>query len=141
MNLCFFLQVIAVRLLTSQCLWLCPVKKNRLSDGFIWFCEGMSTGSSSRLTRAREVAEILIHNSAHNSTQSLTHYQSINTAPNMNLNDSLLNNSEYLCETLAAGSTRDGRISAVRRFFCLFVTFDVLFTTLLWILCFVVNMT
>lgn len=98
----------------------------------------MSTGNNSRVTRAREVAEILIRSSAHNSTQSLTRYQSPNIMPIVNLNDSLLNNSEYLQETLAAGSTRDGRMSAVRRFFCLFVTFDLLFTTLLWILCFVV---
>jgi hypothetical protein len=39
---------------------------------------------------------------------------------------------------LAAGSPRDGRISAVRRFFCLFVTFDFLFTALMWIICLVV---
>jgi len=97
----------------------------------------MSAGNNRRISQAREVAEIVIRNSAHNSTQSLTRYQSANTMANINLNDSLLNNSDYLHETLAAGSARDGRMSAVRRFFCLFVTFDLLFTTLLWILCFV----
>uniref|UniRef100_A0A2P2I6W5 StAR-related lipid transfer protein 3-like n=1 Tax=Hirondellea gigas TaxID=1518452 RepID=A0A2P2I6W5_9CRUS len=33
----------------------------------------------------------------------------------------------------------DGRMSAVRRFFCLFVTFDLLFTALFWIICVLIN--
>ena len=35
----------------------------------------------------------------------------------------------------------DGRMSAVRRFFCLFVTFDFLFTGLFWIICVLVSST
>ena len=94
-----------------------------------------------RSSQAREVAEILISNSAdysgHNS--SMTRHHTISNMP-VNLHDSLLHNEEYLHETLAAGAARDGRISAVRRFFCLFVTFDLLFTTLMWIICVVVSL-
>lgn len=32
----------------------------------------------------------------------------------------------------------DGRMSVVRRFFCLFVTFDLVFVSLLWLICIVV---
>ena len=99
----------------------------------------MSSGSrdNQRTNQAREVAEILIQNTGDNYSQSLTRYNSINTMP-ISLHESLLQNGEYLHETLAAGSSRGGRISAVRRFFCLFVTFDLLFTTLIWIMRFVV---
>lgn len=37
------------------------------------------------------------------------------------------------------GFRHEGRMSAVRRFFCLFVTFDVLFIGFLWIISIVVN--
>jgi Flp pilus assembly protein TadB len=97
----------------------------------------MSKESRNRSDQAREVAEIFISNSADHSSQSLTRHNTINTMPNY-FHDSLYHNEDYLRETLAAGSPRDGRISAVRRFFCLFVTFDFLFTTLMWIICLVV---
>ena len=93
---------------------------------------------SQRSDQAREVAEILISNSADHSSQSLSRYHTINNMP-VNMHDSLYHNEDYLRETLAAGTPREGRISAVRRFFCLFVTFDFLFTTLLWIICLVVR--
>lgn len=98
----------------------------------------MSKNSKDRSDQAREVAEILISNSADHSSQSLTRYHMINNMPTV-LHDSLYHNEDYLRETLAAGSPREGRISAVRRFFCLFVTFDFLFTALLWIICLVVS--
>lgn len=98
----------------------------------------MSKASRDRSDQAREVAEILISNSADHSSQSLTRYHTINTMP-VNIHDSLYHNEDYLRETLSAGSQREGRISAVRRFFCLFVTFDFLFTTLMWIICLVVS--
>ncbi|XP_067632846.1 steroidogenic acute regulatory protein-like isoform X3 [Eurosta solidaginis] len=34
---------------------------------------------------------------------------------------------------------QDGRMSVVRRFFCLFVTFDLFFVSLLWLICIVIN--
>lgn len=34
---------------------------------------------------------------------------------------------------------QDGRMSVVRRFFCLFVTFDLVFISLLWIICAVIT--
>ncbi|XP_013177259.1 PREDICTED: stAR-related lipid transfer protein 3 [Papilio xuthus] len=38
-------------------------------------------------------------------------------------------------EDLLAGYRPYGRMSSVRRFFCLFVTFDLLFTSLMWLIC------
>ncbi|CAG9134681.1 unnamed protein product [Plutella xylostella] len=38
-------------------------------------------------------------------------------------------------EDLVAGHRPQGRMSTVRRFFCLFVTFDLLFTSLMWLIC------
>ncbi|XP_055626709.1 steroidogenic acute regulatory protein-like isoform X2 [Toxorhynchites rutilus septentrionalis] len=40
-----------------------------------------------------------------------------------------------LSEDFIAGYMDEGRMSVVRRFFCLFVTFDVVFISLLWIIC------
>lgn len=97
----------------------------------------MSKESRNRSDQAREVAEIFISNSADYSSHSLTRYHAINTMPNYS-HDSVYHNEDYLREMLAAGSPRDGRISAVRRFFCLFITFDFLFTTLMWLICLVV---
>ncbi|KAJ9595086.1 hypothetical protein L9F63_013612, partial [Diploptera punctata] len=42
-------------------------------------------------------------------------------------------------EGLVTGLRRDGRMSVVRRFFCLFVTFDLLFTVLMWLICILLN--
>ncbi|XP_028147511.2 steroidogenic acute regulatory protein-like [Diabrotica virgifera virgifera] len=44
-----------------------------------------------------------------------------------------------LSEDLLAGQRLNGRMSNVRRFFCLFVTFDFLFTSLMWIICVMLN--
>ena len=97
----------------------------------------MFNQSRQRTDQAREVASILINNSADFTSQPQTPRYNINNMP-VSLHDSVRHNEEYLHETLAAGSSRDGRISAVRRFFCLFVTFDLLFTSLLWIICIIV---
>ncbi|XP_055609890.1 steroidogenic acute regulatory protein-like [Uranotaenia lowii] len=40
-----------------------------------------------------------------------------------------------LSEDFIAGYMDEGRMSVVRRFFCLFVTFDMVFISLLWIIC------
>jgi hypothetical protein len=40
----------------------------------------------------------------------------------------------YAAEDLVVGMRRSGQMSVVRRFFCLFVTFDLLFTCLLWLI-------
>ncbi|CAB3380027.1 Hypothetical predicted protein [Cloeon dipterum] len=42
---------------------------------------------------------------------------------------------EYLNEELLAGLRLGGQMSGVRRFFCLFLTFDLLFTFLMWFTC------
>ena len=91
-----------------------------------------------RTDQVREAAEILIsNNSADYSSTPHTTARYPNNLP-VSLHDSVRHNEEYLHETLASGSSRDGKISAVRRFFCLFVTFDLLFTSLLWIICVIV---
>lgn len=43
-----------------------------------------------------------------------------------------------LTEDYLAGYTQDGRMSVVRRFFCLFVIFDLFFISLLWLICIMV---
>ncbi|XP_058459866.1 steroidogenic acute regulatory protein-like [Malaya genurostris] len=44
-----------------------------------------------------------------------------------------------LSDDFIAGYMDEGRMSVVRRFFCLFVTFDVVFVSLLWIICVVIT--
>lgn len=45
-------------------------------------------------------------------------------------------NREYIItENLIAGTRPNGRMSNVRRFFCLLITFDLLFTCLMWLIC------
>jgi hypothetical protein len=45
----------------------------------------------------------------------------------------------YPNEDLVTGIHRSGRMSVVRRFFCLFVTFDLLFTILMWLIIILVS--
>jgi len=47
----------------------------------------------------------------------------------------------YAPEDLVTGMQRSGHMSVVRRFFCLFVTFDLLFTVLMWLIIILVSMT
>ncbi|XP_018576902.1 steroidogenic acute regulatory protein-like [Anoplophora glabripennis] len=61
----------------------------------------------------------------------MSHSHSINTIPSLR---------DYIVsEDLLAGQRTNGRMSNVRRFFCLFVTFDLLFTSLMWIICVMLN--
>ncbi|XP_063978208.1 steroidogenic acute regulatory protein-like [Diachasmimorpha longicaudata] len=48
---------------------------------------------------------------------------------------SSINRDYVVSEDLIAGSRHNGRMSPVRRFFCLLVTFDLLFTCLMWLIC------
>lgn len=58
----------------------------------------------------------------------LSHSQSINTIASIR--------PEYIIsEDILAGQRMNGRMSNIRRFFCLFVTFDLLFSCLMWIVC------
>lgn len=55
------------------------------------------------------------------------HSHSVNTIPSIR---------DYIIsEDLLAGQRLNGRMSNVRRFFCLFVTFDCLFISLMWLIC------
>ncbi|XP_066143011.1 steroidogenic acute regulatory protein-like isoform X1 [Euwallacea fornicatus] len=57
----------------------------------------------------------------------ISHSQSINTIPSIR---------DYvISEDLLAGQRQGDRMSNVRRFFCLFVTFDFLFISLMWLIC------
>lgn len=58
----------------------------------------------------------------------LSHSQSINTIASIR--------PEYIIsEDILAGQRMNGRMSNIRRFFCLFITFDLLFSSLMWIIC------
>lgn len=46
---------------------------------------------------------------------------------------------DFLLANYVSGMQINGRMSTVRRFFCLFVTFDLLFTCLFWIICILIN--
>lgn len=45
----------------------------------------------------------------------------------------------FYSEDFIAGFSNSSRMSVVRRFFCLFVTFDLVFVGLLWLICVVIN--
>lgn len=60
------------------------------------------------------------------------HSHSINTIPSIR--------QEYVfTDDFIAGYRINGRMSNVRRFFCMFVTFDLLFTGLMWLICIMVS--
>lgn len=71
----------------------------------------------------RTAAENLISSSLQ--SQSSYTQRSINT----------INRDYIISEDLIAGTRHNGRMSSVRRFFCLLVTFDLLFTCLMWLIC------
>ncbi|XP_045508180.1 steroidogenic acute regulatory protein-like [Colias croceus] len=71
----------------------------------------------------REAAESLLGSMSNQPYRSLTQSQSVN----------------LLTEDLVAGHRPQGRMSSIRRFFCLFVTFDLLFTSLMWLICVVMR--
>ncbi|XP_055303522.1 steroidogenic acute regulatory protein-like [Sitodiplosis mosellana] len=45
----------------------------------------------------------------------------------------------FINEDYIAGYTQDGQMSTVRRFFCLFVVFDLFFISMLWFICIMMN--
>ncbi|XP_076668211.1 steroidogenic acute regulatory protein-like [Andrena cerasifolii] len=71
----------------------------------------------------RAAAETLLSGSI-NSQRSLQTQHTITRTPDI-----------ILSEDLIAGAMQNGRMSNVRRFFCLFVTFDLLLTFLMWLIC------
>lgn len=56
--------------------------------------------------------------------------------PNPNAHLDLLS---FVHEDYIAGYTQDGQMSTVRRFFCLFVIFDLFFISMLWFICIMVS--
>ncbi|KAM3955422.1 steroidogenic acute regulatory protein-like [Aphomia sociella] len=67
----------------------------------------------------REAAESLLSTVSNPNYRTISHSQSVN----------------LVSEDLVAGHRPHGKMSTVRRFFCLFVTFDILFTSLMWLIC------
>ncbi|XP_058055101.1 steroidogenic acute regulatory protein-like [Anopheles bellator] len=59
--------------------------------------------------------------------------------PTIGMSRSQSHTVNLLSEDFIAGYMDQGRMSVVRRFFCLFVTFDVVFITLLWIISVVIT--
>ncbi|XP_052898838.1 steroidogenic acute regulatory protein-like [Anopheles moucheti] len=69
-------------------------------------------------------------------------HQSYGSGPPMNaigMSRSQSHTVNLLSEEFIAGYMEEGRMSVARRFFCLFVTFDVVFISLLWIICVVIT--
>lgn len=62
----------------------------------------------------------------------LANSQSINTV-------SSIRPEIVISEDLIAGQRLNGTMSNIRRFFCLFITFDLLLTCLMWIICIMVS--
>lgn len=79
-------------------------------------------------------ASIEAYNSYQNAQSPLdiSHSHSINTIPS-------ITRDYYFTDNFVGGERINGRMSSVRRFFCLFVTFDFLFTGLMWIICVMLN--
>ncbi|KYM81019.1 StAR-related lipid transfer protein 3 [Atta colombica] len=71
----------------------------------------------------RMAAEAILSGSINSQRSSVTQH-SITRTPDI-----------ILSEDLIAGARHNGRMSNVRRFFCLFITFDLLFTFLMWLIC------
>uniref|UniRef100_A0A182WL09 START domain-containing protein n=1 Tax=Anopheles minimus TaxID=112268 RepID=A0A182WL09_9DIPT len=80
---------------------------------------------------------IIHHHSMMHGSQSYSSVPPMNTLGNMSRSQSHTVN--LLSEDFIAGYMEQGRMSVVRRFFCLFVTFDVVFISLLWIICVVIT--
>ncbi|XP_017097546.2 steroidogenic acute regulatory protein-like [Drosophila bipectinata] len=59
--------------------------------------------------------------------------------PYMQYDMSRAHSINLITEDFLAGYMQDGRMSVVRRFFCLFVTFDLVFVSLLWLICIVID--
>lgn len=64
----------------------------------------------------------------------MTHYQNRASLESILTQSRSLNSVNVFSEDFIAGYMHDGRMSVVRRFFCLFVTFDLIFISLLWII-------
>ncbi|XP_028033681.1 steroidogenic acute regulatory protein-like [Bombyx mandarina] len=71
----------------------------------------------------REAAESLLNSVTSPPYRMMNHSQSVN----------------LMTEDLVAGHRPAGKMSSVRRFFCLFVTFDLMFTSLMWLICVMVR--
>lgn len=71
----------------------------------------------------RIAAEAILSGSINSQRSSVTQH-SITRTPDI-----------VLSEDLIAGARHNGRMSHVRRSFCLFVTFDLLLTSLMWLIC------
>ncbi|XP_017769535.1 PREDICTED: stAR-related lipid transfer protein 3 [Nicrophorus vespilloides] len=83
----------------------------------------------------RNAAEEMLRSNEYYTNQTagdISHSHSINTITSVR--------PEYIISPeFFTGQALNGRMSSVRRFFCLFVTFDLLFTILMWLICIMLN--
>ncbi|EDW02245.1 steroidogenic acute regulatory protein-like [Drosophila grimshawi] len=77
----------------------------------------------------RSTAQLLITNARHGANPHMHMPYSMSQPHSIN----------WLTEEFLGGYAQDGRMSVVRRFFCLFVTFDLVFVSLLWLICIVIG--
>lgn len=83
----------------------------------------------------RSAAELLITSSRHPMA-----YRSTFSGPmSSNYDMSRTHSINLITEEFLGGYMQDGRMSVVRRFFCLFVLFDLFFVSLLWLICIMIN--
>ncbi|KAH8394786.1 hypothetical protein KR222_005614 [Zaprionus bogoriensis] len=75
----------------------------------------------------RSAAQLLITNARHGNAYHMPYDMSRPHSINL------------FTEEFLGGYMQDGRMSVVRRFFCLFVTFDLVFVSLLWLICIVIG--
>ncbi|KAH8269579.1 hypothetical protein KR018_009566 [Drosophila ironensis] len=78
---------------------------------------------------ARSAAQLILSNARQGTGMNTYQQYDMSRAHSINL----------ITEDFLAGYMQDGRMSVVRRFFCLFVTFDLVFVSLLWLICIVID--
>ncbi|XP_054738818.1 steroidogenic acute regulatory protein-like [Anastrepha obliqua] len=83
----------------------------------------------------RSAAELLITSSR--TTMAYRNHMSGPIPPNYDM--SRTHSINLITEEFLGGYMQDGRMSVIRRFFCLFVTFDLFFVALLWLICIMIN--
>ncbi|KAH8402125.1 hypothetical protein KR009_009975 [Drosophila setifemur] len=99
-------------------------------------------------TDARSAAHLLLSNArqgnnAYSLQYDMCEYKSCRKCQNHFININTIparaHSINLITEDFLAGYMQDGRMSVVRRFFCLFVTFDLVFVSLLWLICIVID--
>ncbi|XP_011177889.1 steroidogenic acute regulatory protein-like [Zeugodacus cucurbitae] len=83
----------------------------------------------------RSAAELLITSSR----QPMSYRSTMSGPLSPNYDMSRTHSINLITEEFLGGYMQDGRMSVVRRFFCLFVLFDLFFVSLLWLICIMIT--